>query len=288
MWQMELIPVNPAQRQANASARKLLERALPLLCCPGCGLGPLSLSRADPVSVFCSSCGLAYPFRKGILNLYVGPEVFIPAQRRLQGRLSTCLYDHFRRLLGRALVGCSVEEEVERFARVLRLKAGDVLVDLACGPARFTIPLARRCSPGLVIGLDISPTQLARAAANVARARLDNVLLVRGDVHRLPLRDGCVARVNCAGRLHQFPQPHKALAEVARILAPGGRLSGSTFARHPSRWVQRLQKWSSARWKLHWFDLTCLQGLVESAGLQHYQGEHAPIPWFGYYQAERA
>jgi ubiquinone/menaquinone biosynthesis C-methylase UbiE len=177
---------------------------------------------------------------------------------------------------------------VEHFRRTLELKPGDTLLDVACGPANFTVPLARHARPGLVIGLDISPAQLARAAANVARTRLDNVLLVRGDVHRLPLRDGSVSKVNCAGGLHQFPDPARALAEVARVLPPGGCFAGSTLARHTARWAQRLQDWLRRRSSVHFVDLAGMRSPIEQAGLGDYRHASAPSPWFGYYQAAKA
>ncbi len=279
----------PARAQAPSEdrARRLLERALPLLRCPACRCDSLTLLEPKP-GLLCADCGRACPFADGVLDLSTGPENFTAAQRSLQRPLSTCLYERFRWLLARALVGQTAQEDVERFGRALELKAGDTLLDVACGPAHFAVPLAQRVAPGLVIGLDVSPTQLERAVANVARAGLDNVLLVRGDVHQLPLRDRALVKVNCAGGLHQFPAPGRALVEMGRVLAPGGRLSGSTFARHPAQAARRLQDWMRAQFGLHWVDLVSVQGLLERAGLRGYRGEPAPLSWFGYYVAERA
>jgi ubiquinone/menaquinone biosynthesis C-methylase UbiE len=268
--------------------RRLLECALPLLRCPACAGSPLSLPADSAPGLRCGGCGRRYPYAGGILDLYTGPEVFTLAQRSLQTRLTTGLYERFRWLLARAVVGYTIREEVARFAQTLELEAGDTLLDVACGPANFTVPLARLAWPGLVIGLDISPAQLARAAANVTRAGLDNVLLVRGDVHQLPFRDQVVGKVNCAGGLHQFPDPARALAEVARVLPAAGRFAGSTLARHTAPWARRLQDWLRRRSGVHFVDLAALAGLIEHAGFRDYRQEPAPSPWFGYYQAVKA
>jgi SAM-dependent methyltransferase len=268
--------------------RLLLERACPLLRCPACLRLRLEVLTSGPTGLACDACGRVFIHADGVLNLYTGPELFTGAQRSLQSRMLTALYERFRWLLAKAIIGCTSEEEVDRFERTPDLKTGDALLDVACGPGNFTLPLARRAAPGLVIGLDISPAQLARAAANVARADVDNVLLVRGDVHRLPLRDGAVPKVNCAGGLHQFPDPAKALDEIARVLSMGGRFSGSTLQRHPSPRTLPLQEWLYRRWKVHFVDLAGFRALVERAGLANYRHEPAPIPWFGYYQAAKA
>jgi SAM-dependent methyltransferase/uncharacterized protein YbaR (Trm112 family) len=270
--------MNPTRSER---ARRLLERALPLLRCPACGGEALAVAADAPPGLTCAACERRYPLAGGVLNLYTGPEVFTAAQRSLQTRLSTGLYEHFRWLLARVFVGYTAREEVARFCRGLEVRAGDTLLDVACGPANFTVPLARQARPGLVVGLDLSPAQLARAG-------LDNVLLVRGDVHRLPFRDRALTKVNCAGGLHQFPDPARALAEVARVLPPGGRFAGSTFARHTAPWARRLQDWLWRRYRLHFVDLAGLAGLVERAGFRDYRHEPAPRPWFGYYQAARA
>ncbi|HYV38299.1 MAG TPA: methyltransferase domain-containing protein [Gemmataceae bacterium] len=272
---------------SNERARRLLERALPLLRCPACTGTALTLE-VDAPALTCGPCGRRYAYANGILNLYTGPELFTFAQRSLQTKVSTMLYERFRWLLAKAVIGHTLREEVEQFRQTLVLNAGDNLLDVACGPGNFTLPMARIVQPGLVIGLDISPAQLARAATNLARTKLDNVLLVRGDIHKLPLRDGIVAKVNCAGGLHQFPDPAKALAEVARVMPAGGRFSGSTLARHRDAKAQRLQQWLQQRSDCHFVDLAALVGMVEGAGLKDYRHRSAPSPWFGYYAAAKA
>ena len=69
-------------------------------------------------------------------------------------------------------------------------------------------------------GLDLSP-ELLRAA----RARLGRMPLAQGDVQALPYRDGSFAAATCCGStLSYVDDARQALAEIARVLRPGGRL----------------------------------------------------------------
>jgi SAM-dependent methyltransferase len=108
-----------------------------------------------------------------------------------------------------------VEEPVVR--QILdRLPPGRAL-DAACGTGRHAAYLA-----GLghqVIGVDSSPDMLAPAQARVPQAGL-----VCGDLHRLPVPDEAVDLVVCALALVHVPALAPALAELARVLRPGGHL----------------------------------------------------------------
>lgn len=83
---------------------------------------------------------------------------------------------------------------------------------------------------GLLIGVDLSPVMLARAARRRAAAGLErHVLLARGDATRLPLAAASVERVLCFNGLHVIPDKEAALAEFRRVLRPGGELLGTVL-----------------------------------------------------------
>ena len=105
----------------------------------------------------------------------------------------------------------------------LRLPAGAVVLDAGCGTARAAVPLREAVGPdGLVIGADATPEMLA-AALEAGRDSL--AALVLTDTARLPLPDATVQAVFAAGLLPHVPDPLAALAELARVTAPGGRLA---------------------------------------------------------------
>jgi ubiquinone/menaquinone biosynthesis C-methylase UbiE len=102
--------------------------------------------------------------------------------------------------------------------------ADDVVVDLGAGTGLLTLALApyvRR-----VIAVDISPSMLARLGEHAAEACVTNVSLVEADLRVLPLEDDSVTLAVSNYTFHHLADPDKelALAEVRRVLAPGGRL----------------------------------------------------------------
>ncbi|PVZ07759.1 methyltransferase domain-containing protein [Actinomycetospora cinnamomea] len=107
--------------------------------------------------------------------------------------------------------------------RRLDLVGGETVLDLACGQGTHTRRLADAVGPsGLVVGADLSPPMLDRAARAV---RADNTVLVRADAMDPPLRDDTVDAVSCSLCLHLVPDLDTALAQIARVLKPGGRLA---------------------------------------------------------------
>ena len=83
-----------------------------------------------------------------------------------------------------------------------------------------------------VTGLELSPEMLARArrrAADLGRA----VTLHEGDAERLPFADASFDTVVCALSLCAIPHPGVAIAEMHRVLIPGGRLCCSTMCAAP-------------------------------------------------------
>jgi arsenite methyltransferase len=100
---------------------------------------------------------------------------------------------------------------------------GTRLVDIGCGPGTYTLRLAQR-HPGLrAIGIDRSDRQLRRARARAGRAGADNCRFQLGDALRLPLADGSVDAAVASRLLMVLSDPARALAEIHRILRPGGR-----------------------------------------------------------------
>jgi ubiquinone/menaquinone biosynthesis C-methylase UbiE len=177
-------------------------------------------------------------------------------------------------------------DEADAVAARLALAPGDVVLDVACGHGNFTADFARRVGPsGLVIGLDIAASMLARAVARVRHERLDNVLLVRGDALALPFRDGVFAHVNCSGGLHQMPDLGRALAEMARVAAPGARFAASGFAQ-PGETPRGVRGWLHRRMALHFVPVAQLAREVERAGFADVEARMVG-PTFAYTSGRR-
>jgi arsenite methyltransferase len=105
----------------------------------------------------------------------------------------------------------------------LNIPVGGVGLDVGSGPGNVTASLARAAGPdGLALGVDISEPMLARAVSAQAGS---NVGFMRADAQQLPLRDETVDAAISLAVLQLIPNPPVALAEIVRVLRPGGRMA---------------------------------------------------------------
>ena len=80
------------------------------------------------------------------------------------------------------------------------------------------------------VAADISATMLGRAMATARRLGVaDQVTPALADVGELPFGDGSFDLVVSFTGLHCFPDPHRAIGEMVRVLAPGGAITGSSL-----------------------------------------------------------
>jgi ubiquinone/menaquinone biosynthesis C-methylase UbiE len=104
---------------------------------------------------------------------------------------------------------------------MLKLGADDRLLDIGCGTGtalRGTAPLVARA-----VGLDLAPGMIDEARR--LATDLPNVEFAVGDAEQLPFADGEFTAVLCSSSIHHYPQPGKAVLEMARVLALGGRIA---------------------------------------------------------------
>ena len=105
------------------------------------------------------------------------------------------------------------------------IPVGSTVVDIGCGAGTDLLVAARRTGPnGRAIGVDMTEAMRRRAARGAADAGIENVDVREGDATRLPLGDGSVDVVISNGVLNLVPEKKRAIAEMARVLKPGGRL----------------------------------------------------------------
>ena len=128
-------------------------------------------------------------------------------------------------------------------------QADPLILDLATGAGRLPMLMAGNGRfEGHVIGLDYSRKMLDVAAAKIMRERFGAFIsLARGDAMDLPFPDGAFDAVTCLESLEFFPDPAAALAELARVLRPGGLLLATN--RINTRWMPG-RTWSEKRMRL--------------------------------------
>ena len=106
-----------------------------------------------------------------------------------------------------------------------RIPEGSVVVDIGCGAGTDLLLAARRTGPrGRAIGVDMTEAMRARARAGADGCGLTNVEVREGDATRLPIDDASVDVVISNGVLNLVPEKERAVAEIARVLKPGGRV----------------------------------------------------------------
>jgi ubiquinone/menaquinone biosynthesis C-methylase UbiE len=120
----------------------------------------------------------------------------------------------YERLMGRwsKLVG-------DDFLDWLALPPGLRWIDLGCGTGVFTAEISQRASPAYLLAIDPAPDQLTYARG---RPGLETVDFRVADAQSLPLDDDSFDVAVMALVVHFVPDPRRAVAEMARVLRPGG------------------------------------------------------------------
>jgi ubiquinone/menaquinone biosynthesis C-methylase UbiE len=102
----------------------------------------------------------------------------------------------------------------------LELTAGDRLLDLGCGTG--TASRAAAGDAAFVTGVDLSAEMIGQAFA--LASGIPNSRFAVADAEHLPFGDAAFTAVLCTNSFHHYPDPARAVREMARVLAPGGRL----------------------------------------------------------------
>ncbi len=133
------------------------------------------------------------------------------------------------------------EASIESFAgtgnpfSVRLLASGERVVDIGSGAGIDSLIAAHMVGPaGRVIGVDMTPAMLAKARGAATDAAIANVEFRDGTAEALPVDDEWADVVISNGVLNLLPDKNAGLAEMARVLKPGGRLQiGDILVQHP-------------------------------------------------------
>ena len=168
---------------------------------------------------------------------------------------------------------------------------GDRVLDMGCGGGRHAFALYRRGAQ--VVALDQNPAEL-KDVSGMFSAMTDEgevpagatAAAVRGSAYALPFPDGTFDYVVCAEVLEHLHDDTRAMAELARVLRPGGRIAVTV-----PRWGPELVCWalSSAYHEVEGGHIRIYRGgellrRLTAAGLEpqdrhHTHGLHSPYWW---------
>ena len=108
----------------------------------------------------------------------------------------------------------------------MQIQPGASLLDVGCGAGADTIPLAGRVgAAGKVVGVDHDREMVARAGSAAEAAGVEGrVLHLCADASHLPLGSGSFDACRSERLFQHLPRPELALAEMLRVIKPGGRV----------------------------------------------------------------
>ena len=239
---------------------------LPLVC-PACR-APLRSTEA--AALRCDACGADFP-RRAEVPVLLSEEEWRGCRAHLDEEVvARAAYAQARR---------SAPLTVRYFDRWVGRMLGEIpaaldgpFVELMCGGAEVCRRLPERFTTALALDLDVDMVE--QAARDLAAAGERRVVVVCGTAARLPLPDACTSVVVVQGALHHArPVLASVLAEIHRILRPGGVLVGSEPANdHPL--THAVRNWQYRRSALQGndpdeegFDRAGLAALLAAAGL---------------------
>lgn len=151
-----------------------------------------------------------------------------------------------------------------------RLRPGDRLLDVGCGPGTLTADLARLVAPGQVTGIDVVASVVGDAEAHAREAGVANAAFVIGDFRDAGLEQASFDVVHAHQVLQHLGDPVGALSAMAGLAAPGGVVAARDADYSAMTWAPddaRIRRWleiylavtrrnraeaNAGRWLLRW------------------------------------
>jgi ubiquinone/menaquinone biosynthesis C-methylase UbiE len=188
-------------------------------------------------------------------------------------------FDRWRRVYSRSRLLASLQRHA---LSELDLRDDDRILDVACGAGK----LVRAAAPQVerAVGVDLSPGMIEEALRRTrdeAPPAADRLDFVVGPSDRLPFADGEFTAVITTTAFHHFPDPAGSVREMARVLAPGGRMVIGDSIRDtlPARFGDAvLRRFERGHVGLQ--DRAGFEQLLNAAGIRV---THTRLVWLGLY-----
>ncbi|XP_037469102.1 uncharacterized methyltransferase At2g41040, chloroplastic-like [Triticum dicoccoides] len=129
------------------------------------------------------------------------------------------------------------DEEFQMAQDYFQPVAGGILVDVSCGSGLFSRKFASSGAYSAVIALDFSENMLRQCYDYIKQEETPmntNLALVRADISRLPFASCSIDAIHAGAAIHCWPSPSNAIAEISRVLKPGGVFVATTFLSTPT------------------------------------------------------
>jgi ubiquinone/menaquinone biosynthesis C-methylase UbiE len=166
---------------------------------------------------------------------------------------------------GKSILTLNRDREYSELKRMLELKPTDHLLDVGSGDGFWTLRLAKHCA--YVTGLE--PDNRSVASARALRSR-PNISYVCGVAERLPFEDKTFDKIVSISCLEHFANPWVGIAEMARVLKPGGRVALSVDSLLPENSNADFRSWHERRhFVTHYFSQESLSAALQDAGFRN-------------------
>jgi ubiquinone/menaquinone biosynthesis C-methylase UbiE len=166
---------------------------------------------------------------------------------------------------GKSIFTLNRDREFAELKRMLDLKSTDHLLDAGCGDGFWTSRVAKIC--GYVTGLEPDNRTIKYARALHSRP---NITYVCGVAESLPFEDSTFDKVLSISCLEHFADPWRGIAEMARVLKPGGRIALSVDSLLPENSTQSFREWHKRRhFVTHYFSQDTLTTALRNAGFRN-------------------
>ncbi|KAG6554796.1 hypothetical protein Mapa_003816 [Marchantia paleacea] len=229
----------------------------------------------------CQSCRKTYASKGGIIDLTIPSRASATpiGSSFFQIPLIAYVYERGYRDNFAQAGFPGFDEEAQRAQDILKPARGDVIMDLSCGPGGFTRRFVTSEEYDTVIAADFSEAMLEQCRGFLQNDRsvdLDKVVLVRADAARLPFATASLAGVHAGAAIHCWPNMQSSVAEISRVLKPGGIFVASTFITPNIPGLDETLKplretVNLLQLQFRWFAESDLRSLVESCGFTNWQ-----------------
>ncbi|KAF2564562.1 hypothetical protein F2Q70_00016389 [Brassica cretica] len=231
--------------ETNSSVDSVVEKEKDILACPICYNSlalisqPNGLVGSAGTQLQCNTCKGSYSGNETHLDLAVasGSNQYtepMPLSTELfRTPLVSFLYERGWRqnFIWGGFPG--PEKEFEMAKDYLKPVLGGNIIDASCGSGMFSRLFAKSELFSRVFALDYSENMLRQCYEFLNQeenlTNKEKVVLVRADIARLPFLSGSVDAVHAGAALHCWPSPSSAVAEISRVLRPGGVFVATTF-----------------------------------------------------------
>ncbi|KAK7410533.1 hypothetical protein VNO78_01376 [Psophocarpus tetragonolobus] len=225
---------------------KEVSKSINSLACPVCydsltwnAVPGLSVDTISGSTFQCSTCQKTYVGNQTHLDLTAtgGAQSYgelMPASTELfRVPLISFLYERGWRQTFSVWGGFpGPEKEFELIKGFLKPVLGGNIIDASCASGLFSRLFAKSGLFSFVVALDYSENMLQQCYEFIQQEEnfpKENFILVRADISRLPFVSSSVDAVHAGAALHCWPSPLAAVAEISRVLRPGGVFVATTY-----------------------------------------------------------